>query len=652
MNPTKRITRVYDAMPPMAARACQFCLDIVMLVGSFGLAYLLRFDFALPAHEIGNAARQVLVVVAIQTAMLALFGVHRILWRHVSLSDAQTIATAMCLCAPPLILARFALPLTYGHWRIPLSVIAIDTVLVVCGTIGMRSLRRAFYDSGTGDAKQDGQLDAPPRRVLLLGAGHAGRLAAREIARRSGTELRVIGFVDNDPRKRGSVVSGLKILGTNADVPLLVRAFAIDEIVITSDAAPRSELRKIVELCESAAVKVRIMPAFYELLQGRLSVDRLRDVNLANLLGRPPVDLDKAALRQFISGKVVMVSGAGGSIGSELARQIAGLEPARLVLVERSEYALFTIQCELKDTFPKVNISPVLADIGDARRMRHVFANRRPNVVVHAAAHKHVPLIEDNPTECVTNNVLGTHRFAELAGEFGAETFVLISTDKAVRPTSLMGASKRVAELAIQALDQRYETRYVAVRFGNVIGSAGSVIPMFLGQIRKGGPVTVTHPDMVRYFMTIPEASELVLEAATIGLGGEIFVLDMGEPVHILDLAKDLIRLSGYKPFEDIEIVYSGVRPGEKLVEELQLSGEAMDRTRHPKIFIGKIEALPSAKVEALLHTLDELAGERDEQELRRVLSQVIPESNLLKGAPLPKVYAAAASASNGVLYS
>ncbi len=642
---------MYDAMPPMAARACQFGLDVVVFVSSFGLAYLLRFDFAIPAREIGNAGRQALVVVAIQAGMLALFGVHRILWRHISLSDAQTIASAICVSAPPLIVARFALPKAYGEWRIPVSVLAIDIVLAVCGTIGMRSLRRAFYDAASGDGKDDRHLGATTQRVLLVGAGHAGRLAAQEISRRSGTELRVIGFVDDDPRKRGSVVSGVKILGTKADVPLLVRAFAIDEVVITSDAVPRSELRKIFELCESVPVKVRIMPVFYELLQGRLSVDRLRDVNLAKLLGRPPVDLDKAALRQFIWGKVVMVSGAGGSIGSELARQIAGLEPARLVLVERSEYALFTIHCELKDKFPKVNISPVLADIGDARRMRDVFANRRPNVVVHAAAHKHVPLIEDNPTECVTNNVLATHRFAQLSGEFGAETFVLISTDKAVRPTSLMGASKRVAELVIQALDQRYQTRYVAVRFGNVIGSAGSVIPMFLGQIRKGGPVTVTHPDMVRYFMTIPEASELVLEAATIGLGGEIFVLDMGEPVHILHLAKDLIRLSGYKPFEDIEIVYTGIRPGEKLVEELQFSGEAMDRTRHPKIFIGKIEALPSTEVEALLQTLDALAGERDEQELRRVLSHAIPESNLMNGAPLPKAYAAAASASNAVLY-
>ena len=366
-----------------------------------------------------------------------------------------------------------------------------------------------------------------------------------------------------------------------------------------------------------------------QILDGRLTVSRIRDVQVEDLLGRAPVDLDLSDMARLIGGRTVMVTGAGGSIGSELVRQVARFAPWRVLLVERSEFALFSIEREMSEALPDVEFRPVLADVAVESRMRDVFEQFRPALVLHAAAHKHVPMLEHNPTEAITNNVIATRTLAHLAGEHGVEVFVLISTDKAVRPTSVMGASKRLTELVIQRANRSFETRYVAVRFGNVIGSAGSVIPIFQEQIRKGGPVVVTSPDMVRYFMTIPEAAQLVLQAAALGVGGEIFILDMGEPVRILDLAKETIRLSGFKPFVDMDIVFSGLRPGEKLFEELAMTGEHMARTRHPKIFIGKLAPYPDDLLDHVIHELTLLALRHDERALREYLNQVLPEARL-----------------------
>jgi FlaA1/EpsC-like NDP-sugar epimerase len=341
------------------------------------------------------------------------------------------------------------------------------------------------------------------------------------------------------------------------------------------------------------------------------------------------VQLDEQGIEKFLVGKTVMVTGAGGSIGSELSRQVARFQPANLLLVERAEFALFDINRELGVTWPALSQVALVADINDRARMRRIFAAYRPDTVLHAAAHKHVPMMEYNSTEAIKNNVLGTHLLGELAGQLGVEAFVLISTDKAVRPSSVMGASKRVAELVVQDLNRRFATRYVAVRFGNVIGSAGSVIPIFRQQILDGGPVTVTHPDMTRYFMTIPEASQLVLQAGSMGEGGEIFILDMGEPVRILDLAKDAITLSGLRPFEDIDIVYTGIRPGEKLFEELEIREEEMTNTRHPKIFIGKIRPYSQLEVNQALQRLGALAAIGDEHDIRSYLCELLPESQL-----------------------
>jgi len=383
-------------------------------------------------------------------------------------------------------------------------------------------------------------------------------------------------------------------------------------------------------LCRKISVGVRIIPGLYEVLQGKVHVTRIRNVSIEDLLGREPVLLDEAELGQFLTDKRVLVTGAGGSIGSELARQVTRFLPAKMLLVERAEFALFEIDSELRRGSPQIEIVPLVADTCDEARMRTLLAEHRPHVILHAAAHKHVPMMESNPGEAIKNNLLATNLLGELAAEYGVESFVMTSTDKAVRPTSIMGATKRVAELAIQDLAGRHPaTRYLAVRFGNVIGSAGAVVPIFRDQIRRGGPVTVTHPDMTRYFMTIPEAAQLVLQAGAMGKGGEIFILDMGKPVRILDLAEEMITLTGLRPYVDMDIVFPGLRPGEKLFEELELSGEEISKTRHPKIFIGNLNSYPPEEIQRALRYVEELAREGDGTAVRKFFNSLLPEANL-----------------------
>jgi len=401
----------------------------------------------------------------------------------------------------------------------------------------------------------------------------------------------------------------------------------------------RQQLDRITRICASIPVKARLIPGFGDILDGKVGVSRLRDVQIEDLLGREQVHLEEEELRRFMTGKVIMVTGAGGSIGSELCRQVMKFKPSKLLLVERAEPALFAIDRELRMAFQGLDIVPLLADVGDEERMRGVFVQYSPQVVVHAAAHKHVPLMEANPFETMKNNVFGTRNVGRLAGMHGVEVFVMVSTDKAVRPASMMGASKRCAELVVQDLDRKYDTRYVAVRFGNVLGSNGSVIPIFREQIEKGGPVTVTHPDMKRYFMTIPEASQLVLQAGAMGEGGEIFVLDMGEPIRIVDLATRMIELCGLRPGEDIEVAFSGVRPGEKLFEELETEGESIEKTRHPKIFIGRIAGADSRALQSALDAVQVASRDYDVPSLRRTLQTLLPEAEM--GVPRRPVTAA-----------
>jgi FlaA1/EpsC-like NDP-sugar epimerase len=604
-------------------------VDLAMLASSFALAYLLRFDFRVPPDEFHRELVQLPYVVLIQLVALILAGVYTFIWRYVGLAEVKSFCAAAWWSSLALLLLRLGLPEAMEEWRVPLSVIVMDAAFAFGGVLAARVLRRAVYERDAKRSKAAQPGKEHKKRVLLIGAGRAGMLAAKEIKNRDDLGLLIKGFVDDDPNKQGSLIQGVRVLGGTEDLPRLVTELEVDHVVVTVVHASREKFRRILDICERIPVRVRVIPGLHDILQGRVTFTRIRDVQIEDLLGREPVQLEEAEVCRFLTRKTVMVTGAGGSIGSELARQVARFEPAHLLLVERAEFALFEIERELRAAYPRLNVVPLVGDIGDGGRMLSIFGAHRPQVVFHAAAHKHVPMMESNPVEAIKNNVLATNALGEIAGDFGVEVFVLISTDKAVRPASVMGASKRVAELAIQDLDRRFDTRYVAVRFGNVIGSTGSVIPIFREQIRKGGPVTVTHHDMVRYFMTIPEAAQLVLQAGTMGKGGEIFILDMGEPVRILDLAKDTITLSGLKPYEDIDIVFTGIRPGEKLFEELNMADEHAAKTYHPKIFTGKIAAYTEDQVQRGLEQLALLCVEGRAEELCQFLQDFLPEAHL-----------------------
>ena len=612
----------------------QVTLDVTLLLSAFAAAYLLRFDFVLKPETIRQFVTQIPMVVLVQFVALTISGARSSIWRYTDLEHLKSFLYAALGSLIFVLLLRFTLPAPHQAWRVPLSVNVIDVVLAFGGAYAMRVLRRAEYEYKQKRIqlkKHNGNGNGHKKRpVLLIGAGRAGLLAAKEIEARGDLDLEIRGFVDDERNKRGrTIVNGHKVLGTTIELAELVHHLRIDHVIITIAHASRHSIHRIVRLCEEIPVKVRIIPELYEIIEGRVEISRIRDVQIEDLLGRDTVKLDVESLNKELAGKTVMVTGAGGSIGSELARQVQRFAPANLLLVERAEFALFDIDHELRAANPSQSIVPLVADVGDEPRMRSIFDSYRPQVVIHAAAHKHVPLMEFNPREAVKNNVLATRLVAELAGEFRTEVFVLVSTDKAVRPTSIMGATKRVAELVVQDLNRRYNSRYVVVRFGNVIGSAGSVIPIFQNQIRNGGPVTITDRRMKRYFMTTPEAAQLVLQASAIGRGGEVFILHMGEPVRIVDLAETLITLSGFKPYEDIQIVETGMRPGEKLYEELVFATEETVATSHPKIFINKIATLKPGTIKMSLDRLTELVGDRDEDQLRRFLNGLILEARL-----------------------
>ncbi|MCS0788049.1 polysaccharide biosynthesis protein [Cytobacillus firmus] len=447
------------------------------------------------------------------------------------------------------------------------------------------------------------------KRTLIIGAGSAGTMVARQLLKNNEAELHPIAFIDDDRRKDQLHILGLPVVGDITKIPDTVEKLGIENIIIAIPSLSRKELSLIFQECAKTKAKTQIMPMLEDLVTGKLSVSAFRDVKVEDLLGRSPVDLDIESISDYVTGKTVLVTGAGGSIGSEICRQIAQFKPQRLVLLGHGENSIYSIELELKERFSHLPIEFLteIADLQDAKKMMYVMSTYQPDVVYHAAAHKHVPLMERNPEEAVKNNIIGTRNVAEAASWHGVKTFVMVSTDKAVNPTSVMGASKRLAEMIVQNMDQNSETKFVAVRFGNVLGSRGSVIPLFKKQIEKGGPVTVTHPDMVRYFMTIPEASRLVIQAGALAKGGEIFVLDMGDPVKIVDLARNLIKLSGHS-IEEIGIKFTGIRPGEKLFEELLKAEEVHDQQIYPNIYIGKTANLYLEDIDEIIqtyHTLD-----------------------------------------------
>lgn len=611
-------------------REVQFLLDLAVLSGAFAAAYLLRFDFQVPREQISDALVQAPFVVLVQFACLLLIGVYNFVWRYIGMAEIQVFVRAAVYSGIPFLLLRLGLPDSLDSWKIPLSVILMDSLFAFGGLLCIRIVRRALYERHERDRRGRKPESQRPKNVLLAGAGHAGALAVREIRGRGDTSHVLVGFVDDAVEKQGSVIAGLSVLGTTKDVATLIAEYSIDQVIITMSDAPAATIRHIVSACDRSGTRVRIIPGYYEILNENVSISRFRDVEIEDLLGREPVELDEDRIRELITGRSVLVTGAGGSIGAELAKQVARFNPLQIILVDRAEPLLFSTDGLLRELYPTLDIRAHVHDVGDAASLRTMLTTTRPQVIFHAAAHKHVPLMEANAAEAVRNNILGTEVLGRVAATCGCEVFVLISTDKAVRPSSVMGATKRVAELVIQDLEEEFpDTRFLAVRFGNVLGSNGSVVPIFRRQIEKGGPVTVTHPEATRYFMTPSEAAQLVMEAGAIGRGGEILILDMGEPVRILELARDMIRLSGYRPDNDIEIAFTGLRPGEKIAEQLQLDSEQTDRTLHPKVFVGKLSRYPSNRVKEAVNALRELVTQGSDDAVRQYLAQFLPEAQL-----------------------
>lgn len=499
------------------------------------------------------------------------------------------------------------------------GVLMLDLFTTIMLLSGVRMVVRLYHEEFFSEHR------GIVRRFLIVGAGNAGEALLREMMRRRDAQYEVVGFVDDDPAKQGTEIHGIPVLGTVDDLSRICKRQSIDEIAIAIPSASHKQLRRVVQVCQGTKIRFSTVPSLMDIAAGKLQVSQMRNVDINDLLGREAVNLDMEQIRVFLKDKVILVTGAGGSIGSEMCRQVCTFEPRQLLLLEQAENPLFFIERELQKSFSKIPLESAVADITDKTRIEQIFSRYYPQVVIHAAAHKHVPLMEQNPGEAIKNNILGTRVIADAADAFGTECFVMISTDKAVNPTSVMGASKRVAEIYIQDLNKTSKTHFVTVRFGNVLGSNGSVVPIFKQQIAAGGPVTVTHPEMRRYFMTIPEASQLVLQAAAMGNGGEIFVLNMGEPVKIVDLAHELITLSGFRPGEDIEIEFTGLRPGEKLFEELSIEGEDMAATRHPKIAVWKNIPKDRETIRADIEKLLRVAHTQDRSQIVRVLKELVP---------------------------
>ena len=556
-----------------------FAHDVVASGVAWMAAYWLRFNLEVPPEHLKTALVTLPWVVGINTLLFWRLGLYRGLWRYASLPDLQRILGTVFIAA---LASPAAMLMLAPGVLVPRSVFLIAPLLLAGAMCGSRLLYRAWKERRLLGVVR--HPDAQP--VIVLGAGTSASGLLRDLA--NSGQWRVVALLDDDTRKHGGAIHGVKVLGTLERAGELAARMGVTQAIIAMPGASHAARKRALDTCHAAGLRVMTVPAYSDIVSGKVSVSQLREVEVDDLLGRDPVQLDDAQLSGFVKGKTVLVTGAGGSIGSELCRQIARYEPGRLVLADHSEYALYTIEQEFRDRHPGLSVAAAIADVKDEVRVKELFARHAPEIVFHAAAYKHVPLMEeDNAYQAVANNALSTLVAARAAQAAGARTFVLVSTDKAVNPVNVMGASKRLAELICQALQPRGTTQFVMVRFGNVLGSTGSVIPRFREQIARGGPVTVTHPDIVRYFMSIPEAAQLVLQAALMGKDGEIFVLDMGEPVKIAELAREMIRLSGFGE-QDIRIEFTGLRPGEKLYEEVLDGDEATMPTPHPKLRIAR----------------------------------------------------------------
>ena len=608
-----------------------------MAIFTFSLfgAFLLRFDFSTvpdpdagrPDWWVGHFFPVVWFIVPMKFLVFQHFGLYRGWWRYVGMRDLLaalkgTWVSTACFLGFVYIVrfvgARMLDVHLLASW--PRSIFLLDLMLTIGMVCGVRILVRFYYEAWRPIAKEG------LKRLLIIGAGGAGETVLRQIRRTPIEQYDVVGFVDDDLYKGHLLIHGVPVRGPLSRLGTICQRYMVEELLIAIPGAGREQMRYIIEKCQATKLRFRTIPAMSDLIDGKITISQIRDVDINDLLGRAPVTLDTEAIGEFLTGRVVLVTGAGGSIGSEICRQVLRFAPSRIVALEQAENPLFHMEQEISNLFNNVPWMGYICDICDAERVQDIFNREKPHVVFHAAAHKHVPLMERNPGEAIKNNVFGTRTIAMAAIETGSEAFVTISTDKAVNPTSVMGASKRVAEMVIQDMETRSKTKFVTVRFGNVLGSNGSVVPIFRKQIQDGGPVTVTDERMTRYFMTIPEASQLVLQAAAMGKGGEIFVLDMGEPVKIVDLATELIRLSGLRPGTDIEIVFSGTRPGEKLFEELSTKGENMVPTSHEKIFTWQHRQNDPEQIKHMLGTFREVLAKDSNGAVVEALRKAVPE--------------------------
>ncbi len=601
-------------------RTCLVIYDVISIVLASYVAILWRYDFHLdeiPGHFMQPIEHFLPVNILVTLIVFYIMRLYSSLWAFAGETELQNIVVA---CVLSMLAGAVGLQFFKVTSRaVPRSYYpAYMAVLVVCIFASRFSYR--FFRG----LKHKQQNKKNLLSVMVIGAGEAANLIIKEIVNSNFSTMVIKCIIDDDKGKWGRYIQGIKVAGGREKIVECADIYDVDEIIVAMPSAPRTEIKEILDICKDTNCKLRSLPGMYQLVNGEVNVSKLRDVELEDLLGREPITVDMDSILGYVQGKVVLVTGGGGSIGSELCRQIANHKPKQLIIVDIYENSVYDIQQELKLKFPDLNLMVLIASVRNTNRMNYIFSKYRPNIVYHAAAHKHVPLMEDSPTEAIKNNVFGTFKTAQAAAMSGVKRFVMISTDKAVNPTNIMGASKRICEMIIQTFDKHYETEFVAVRFGNVLGSNGSVIPLFRKQIAAGGPVTVTHPDIIRYFMTIPEAVSLVLQAGAYAKGGEIFVLDMGEPVKILSLAENLIKLSGYRVGEDIKIEFTGLRPGEKLYEELLMDEEGMKDTANRMIHIGKPIELDEYEFFAQLKELKD-ESQIESSDIRPLIQKIVP---------------------------
>lgn len=624
----KEIKRPFHAQKALRV-ACLVLADLILINLSAFLALYIRFEFDFRQLYATTFLRDMLIYAGINSACTILIfhilKLYNSLWEFASVSELVRITLGCFFSAVFYMVGMFML-----HLTVPRSFPAIY-MLILCLLCGALRLSYRCVRRTRAGLRSEGE-----KRTMLIGGGQAGAIALREFQTSPRSENKVVCIIDDSPNKVGSYLRGVKIVGGRSAIARMAEKYDIDEIILAIPSASRQEKLQILSYCHNTSCTLRTLPGICQLANGEVRIEQIREVDIEDLLGRETVKIDLDEVAAYITGKTVLVTGGGGSIGSELCRQAAAQRPKRLIIFDIYENNAYDIQMELRRTHPELDLVVLIGSVRDRERVMQVFDRYRPDLVCHAAAHKHVPLMETSPFEAIKNNVFGTYNVAQAADRFGTQRFILISTDKAVNPTNVMGASKRLCEMIVQMMNDRSATEYVAVRFGNVLGSAGSVIPLFRKQIRSGGPVTVTDKRVIRYFMTIPEAVQLIFQAGAYARGGEIFVLDMGEPVRIDDLARNMIRLSGFEPDVDIPIVYTGLRPGEKLYEELLLSGEGMQKTKNDLIYIGHEIAFDPAAFEENLMLLRAIP-ESDEPALRAKLRELVPTFHAPDGQTLPQ---------------